>query len=215
MMLPPIDAMLRSCPDAANSNPSAMTGKPRRTSGCAATSLIRASAPMRSPPSGNASILAMSGNPLMSSRRSGSCARSFIRPIRSVPPAMKASWGSCAWAAIAFVGSSALESAKGCMVSPPQGAGDIGGANAFQCEPVADALVDDAAQFLGQRDPGVARGQPRQLGEPFGNFTGAGEQLVCRHDFVDSAPFLGGLAIEFLAGETEVTAAHAADHLLP
>src|SRR2546430_847105 len=55
----------------------------------------------------------------------------------------------------------------------------------------------------------------REIAEGLANFTGAGEQLACRHDFVDSAPFLGGLGIELLAGEDEVTAAHGADHFLP
>ena len=48
-MLPPIEAILRSWPDAANSKASAMSGKRRRTSMSAATSLMRASAPMRRP----------------------------------------------------------------------------------------------------------------------------------------------------------------------
>jgi hypothetical protein len=49
----------------------------RRTSGSAATSLIRASAPMRRSPSDNASMSAISGKPLMSSRHSGSATRSL------------------------------------------------------------------------------------------------------------------------------------------
>jgi hypothetical protein len=82
--------------DVANSRLSATTGKRRRTSMFAATSLIRASAPMRRLPSGNASIRAKSGSPLMSSRRSGSVARSLIRPRRFVPPAIMASCASLA-----------------------------------------------------------------------------------------------------------------------
>src|SRR5207253_972736 len=70
------------------------------------------------PPSSSALICALSGNPLLSSGRLGCAARSFIRPLRSVPPAMNASWGSGAWAAAAVAGSSALESVKGSMAQP-------------------------------------------------------------------------------------------------
>jgi xanthine dehydrogenase YagR molybdenum-binding subunit len=89
MMLPPIDAMLRSWPDAANISASAMSGNCLRTSTFAATSLMRANAPILRPPPGVASMRAMSASPLMSSRRLGSVARSLIRPSRSVPPVMK------------------------------------------------------------------------------------------------------------------------------
>ena len=44
--------------------------------------------------------------------------------------------------------------------------------------------------------------------------SGAGEQLVGRHDFVDRAPFLRRLAVELLAGEDEVAAAYGADRFL-
>ena len=46
-MLPPIVAIVRSCAAASSASPS--TGYSRATTGCAATSLIRANAPRRSP----------------------------------------------------------------------------------------------------------------------------------------------------------------------
>jgi hypothetical protein len=89
-----VHAILRSCPDAANNRLSVTTGKRWRTARCAATSLIRASAPIRRLPSERASITVIPGKALMSSSRPGSVARSFMRPSRSVPPAMKSTPGS-------------------------------------------------------------------------------------------------------------------------
>jgi hypothetical protein len=47
--------------------------------------------------------------------------------------------------------------AKSCSFCPR----DIGCANALQCEPKSDALVDDAPQFLGQRNACVPRRERR------------------------------------------------------
>src|SRR5258706_10491871 len=91
----------------------------------------------------------------------------------------------------------------------------FGSADTLQCEPVSDALVDDASQLLGQRDARVPRGERRQLREPFGNLAGTGKQLVGRHNFVDRAPFLGRLGIELLAGEDEVAAPYRGHHFPP
>lgn len=63
------------------------------------------------------------------------------------------------------------------------GAGGVGGADALKCETIATALVDDPPQFLGQRDPGVARCEWRQSGELPGNFMGARKQLVRRQSY--------------------------------
>ena len=51
----------------------------------------------------------------------------------------------------------------------------IGGTDALQGEPVADALVDDAAQLLGHGDARVACRQRRQCGDAFADLAGAGE----------------------------------------
>src|ERR1700704_3812166 len=103
-------------------------------------------------------------------------------------------------------------SMRGLLTSVPPGGSrswrppscDVGCADALQREPVADALIDDAAQLLGQRDARVAGRERRQLGEAFGNLARAGQQLVGRDDLVDGAPFLRGLGIELLAREDEV-----------
>ena len=92
---------------------------------------------------------------------------------------------------------------------------DIGGADPLQCEPECNAFVDDAAQLLGHRDARILRGERWQLGEPFRDLAGAGEQLVGRNNFVDRAPFLRRLGIEFLASEDEIAAAYGADGFLP
>jgi hypothetical protein len=42
---------------------------------------------------------------------------------------------------------------------------DVGGADALQGKPVADTLINDASQLLGQRDARVAGRERRQLGE--------------------------------------------------
>jgi hypothetical protein len=91
----------------------------------------------------------------------------------------------------------------------------VGRADALQCQAQSDAVVDDAPQFLGQRDPRLLRGKRRQLGEPLGNLARAGKELVGRNDLVDGAPFLGRLGVELLAGEDEIAAAYWADGLLP
>src|SRR2546426_12437547 len=58
------------------------------------------------------------------------------------------------------------------------GARHVGGADAFEREAVARALIDDAAQLLGECDPGVAAGERRQRGDRVGDLVGAGEQAV-------------------------------------
>ena len=56
------------------------------------------------------------------------------------------------------------------------GAGDMGGADALQFEPIANALVDNPPQLLGEHDPGVVRCEWRNFGELPGNFMGARKQ---------------------------------------
>src|SRR2546428_12272671 len=55
------------------------------------------------------------------------------------------------------------------------GARHVRGADAFEREAVAGALIDDAPQLLGECDPGVAAGERRQRGDTVGDFLGAGE----------------------------------------
>ena len=89
--LPPIDAALRSCGEALASSACAMAGKRRCTAECAATSDMRASAPIRIPPS--TSSIAASGNALMSTTCDGRSTVVFIRSTRFVPPATNfAAW---------------------------------------------------------------------------------------------------------------------------
>src|SRR5258705_285121 len=45
------------------------------------------------------------------------------------------------------------------------GARHVRGADAFEREAVARALIDDAAQLLGECDPGVAAGERRRRGD--------------------------------------------------
>src|SRR5215472_6111118 len=73
---------------------------------------------------------------------------------------------------------------------------NICGTDALQRQSVSDAFIDDAAQFLGHGDPGVARGQWWQAGELFPDLSRASKKLVGRHDFVHRAPLPGGLGIE-------------------
>ena len=68
---------------------------------------------------------------------------------------------------------------------------------------------------MGQCDARVFRGEGWQLGESFGNLAGTRKQLVGGDDLVDGAPLLGRLGVEFLAGQDELAAADAADHILP
>ena len=87
MTLPPIVAMLRSCAEALNSRASEMTGYCARTSGCAARSAIRVSAPTRRPPPLVSSTPA-SGRALMSTSSPGRSTVSRMRSTSVVPPAM-------------------------------------------------------------------------------------------------------------------------------
>src|SRR2546425_11411848 len=54
------------------------------------------------------------------------------------------------------------------------GARHVRGADAFEREAVARALIDDAAQLLGEGDPGVAAGGRRPRGYRVGGVVGAG-----------------------------------------
>src|SRR3954452_2444391 len=80
-----MEAMLRTCGDALRSSACETTGACCFTSAFAATSLMRASAPMRRPP-GTASTLA-SGRALTSTTCAGISTPDFIRSTRLVPPA--------------------------------------------------------------------------------------------------------------------------------
>ena len=90
----------------------------------------------------------------------------------------------------------------------------VGRADPLQREAECDAFIDDAAQLLAHRDARILRGERWQLGQPFRDLAGAGQQLVRRNDFVDRAPVLRCLRVELLAGEDEVAAAYAADGFL-
>src|SRR5438445_12975171 len=72
------------------------------------------------------------------------------------------------------------------------GARHVGGADAFEREPVARALVDDAPQPLRKRDAGVAAGERRQRGDVVGDLVRTRAQAIGGHDLVDDAPILGG-----------------------
>src|SRR3989442_11975348 len=54
------------------------------------------------------------------------------------------------------------------------GARHVGGADAFEREAVARALIDDSAQLLGECDPGVAAGERRPHRDRLGELVGAG-----------------------------------------
>src|SRR2546428_13886150 len=68
------------------------------------------------------------------------------------------------------------------------GARHVGGADAFEREAVTRALIDDAAQLLGECDPGVAAGERRQRGDRVGDLVGAGEQAGGGHEPVVGGP---------------------------
>src|ERR1051325_8295943 len=85
MRFPPIDAALRSCGEALASNACEIAGKRFCTSGCAAASDMRTSAPMRRPP--GTSSMALSGRALMSTTCAGRSTFAFIRSPSFVPPA--------------------------------------------------------------------------------------------------------------------------------
>ena len=92
-----------------------MTGKRRRTSGFAATSLMRAKAPMRRPPSGSASIRAMSGKAVDVQQPLGQRSAVLDQP-EEVGAARDEGELRVAGVSRDCRGqSSALESAKGCM----------------------------------------------------------------------------------------------------
>jgi hypothetical protein len=98
--LPPIEAMLRSCCEAPRSSACETAGKRSTTAGARATSLIRASAPMRTPPSRSSST-SVSGSALMSTSRSGRSTSRRMRSTSVVPPARNALVGSALTIAIA------------------------------------------------------------------------------------------------------------------
>src|SRR5437868_10697994 len=84
--LPPIDAMLRICGDALRSSACEIAGKFWRMYGCAARSLMRAIAPMRTPPF--TGPIVPIGSALMSTMCVGRSTSHFSRSTRFVPPAM-------------------------------------------------------------------------------------------------------------------------------
>src|SRR5882757_4681361 len=86
MRLPPMVAMLRSCAEALSSSAWEITGNWPRTSGCAARSVIRTSAPTRSPV--GPSWISRYGRALMSTTDAGRSTVSRIRSTKVVPPAM-------------------------------------------------------------------------------------------------------------------------------
>ena len=88
-MFPPIEAMFRSWAEAPSSRACAMTGNRWRTAGTCATSLIRASAPMRRPPPGRSSTR-FSGRSLMSTSSVGRSTFWRTRSTSVVPPARNA-----------------------------------------------------------------------------------------------------------------------------
>ena len=83
---------------------------------------------------------------------------------------------------------------------PAGGARHVGGADAFEREPVARALVDDAPQPLRKRDAGVAAGERRQRGDAVGDLVRTRAQAIGGHDLVDDAPILGRFARRAAAG---------------
>src|SRR3954452_4532666 len=91
--LPPIEAMFRSCSEALSSSARETAGYRCTTLGVRATSLIRASAPMCSPPSDRSST-AFSGSSLMSTRCWDCEIPARIRSTSFVPPARNALAGS-------------------------------------------------------------------------------------------------------------------------
>jgi hypothetical protein len=99
MTLPPIVAMLRSCGDALSSSACATTGNSRATAGWSATSLMRASAPIRTPLAPGS--IARSGSCVMSTSSEGRSTYSFIRSMTFVPPATYFAFRSAATVAIA------------------------------------------------------------------------------------------------------------------
>jgi hypothetical protein len=83
--LPPIVAALRICPDAPLSSASDTAGNRSATVASYATSLLRASAPMRT--TSQRTSIASSGRRDMSMTRPGRSTSPFIRSTSVVPPA--------------------------------------------------------------------------------------------------------------------------------
>ena len=99
-----MEAMFRSCGRGAQQQRLRDdAGTAAATAGAAATSLIRASAPIRRPPPGRSSIPA-SGSALMSTSSRGRWTFCRIRSTSVVPPARKAARGSASTVAMAPVG---------------------------------------------------------------------------------------------------------------
>ena len=82
-------AMFRSCAEALKFSAIATAGAPARTAAWSAVSLILASAPMRTVPSGATSIAA-SGNAPMSTSVAGFATSILMRSTMLVPPARNA-----------------------------------------------------------------------------------------------------------------------------
>jgi hypothetical protein len=85
MRLPPMEAELRSWAEALSSRACVIAGRRRRTTGFAATSLIRASAPMRRP--AGVLVIPRSGRRLMSTTLPGRSTVCRMRSTIVVPPA--------------------------------------------------------------------------------------------------------------------------------
>jgi hypothetical protein len=68
--------------------------------------------------------------------------------------------------------------------------GDVGSTDAFERETIAGAIVDQAAQRLGDRHACVATGQRRQRGDAVSDLVRADQQAIGGHDLVDHAVVL-------------------------
>src|SRR5258705_7709925 len=192
MGFPPIDAALRNCGEALASNACEIAGACWRTSAFSATSLIRASAPMRMPPF-TTSIVA-SGSALMSTRRAGRSTSHFIKSIRLVPPATNFVCGFAPEVSACPV-SVAREYSNGCIAASVLRRflhrldnAAVGAAAAdVAAHPLADFIVASGVPFFQQRnrradlprravaalksvvadERGLHRMQPAVRGQPF------------------------------------------------
>src|ERR1044071_1237617 len=151
MRFPPIEAALRSCGDALRSSACEIAGQRFCTSGCAATSAMRASAPMRMPPA--TSSMPASGRALMSTRCAGRSTFAFIRSTRFVPPAMNRPFIFVASAMVA-----ARRYSNGCTRSllDRRDDADVAAAAAdVAAHPLADLVVARGVPLAQQRRRGA------------------------------------------------------------
>src|SRR5438477_5463051 len=153
---PPIDAALRSCGDALARSACAMAGAYSRTSACSATSLMRASAPMRMPPLSRE--ISPIGRALMSTTCAGRSTSHFIRSTRFVPPAMNFA-DSRPPETIACETSVARAKSNGCIAASVlrfTNGGDDSGVCAAAADvathPLANFVFAGRVSFLQQRD---------------------------------------------------------------